>query len=186
MAIYMWREAAPITIAWIYHSPEQWLISLSSDWTNWITIADKNEWATTVWNGTDSISSSSTFLWYPQEFNNIVAPTGYHIPSDVEFNNIIQIWINMGAWSSWQWYIMTQLLRMPWLWYYRSGSWYQSQYRRFWTNVSESTNYGYRLNAWSSVLEVATENKNDRLLIRVIKDTPVQPDETRIVLYPTS
>lgn len=183
MSIYMWKNPAPIFIAWIYHSPDLWLISLSSDGSNRITIADKNNFATEVWNWTDTIESNSPFLWYPQEFANTTAPTGYHVPSDTEFNNIIQMGINMGAWTSWWGYRMTQLLRMPWLWYCSSWSWYQSQYRRFWTNVSESNNYGYRLNAWSGVLEVSSEYKSDRLLTRVIKDTPVQPDESRTVLY---
>ena len=34
---------------WIYHNATLWLISLSLDWENWITIADKDLWATEVY-----------------------------------------------------------------------------------------------------------------------------------------
>lgn len=64
MAIYMWREVPLITTAWIYYSPDLWLISLSSDWTNWITIADKNLWATTVYNYGDALSSANAGWLY--------------------------------------------------------------------------------------------------------------------------
>lgn len=33
---------------WVYHSSTLWLISISKDWETWITIADKNLWATQV------------------------------------------------------------------------------------------------------------------------------------------
>lgn len=59
MAIYMWREAP-----WIYHNSTLWLISLSSDGTNWITIADKNLWATTVYNNWDTLSESNCGKYY--------------------------------------------------------------------------------------------------------------------------
>ena len=44
----MWVYIRQDVQLWIYHSPDLWLISLSGDWENWITIADKNLWATTV------------------------------------------------------------------------------------------------------------------------------------------
>lgn len=53
MGVYLRVEAQPITTAWIYHNPDLWLISLSSDGSNWLTIADKNLWASTVWNEWD-------------------------------------------------------------------------------------------------------------------------------------
>ena len=65
MAIYMWREAIPITTAWIYHNEELWLISLSSDWSTWTTIADKNLWATST-----DVSSSASYGKYYQRWNN--------------------------------------------------------------------------------------------------------------------
>lgn len=64
MAIYMWREAQPITTAWIYHNEELWLISLSSDGNTRRTIADKNLWATQVWNNWDALNENNIGKYY--------------------------------------------------------------------------------------------------------------------------
>ena len=71
MAIYMWRDV--ITTAWIYHSPDLWLISLSSDWINWITIADKNLGATQVYNDGEELSVNNAWNYY-QWWNNYGFP----------------------------------------------------------------------------------------------------------------
>lgn len=43
---------SPSVWAWIYHNATLWLISYSLDWENWITIADKDLWASAVyWQG---------------------------------------------------------------------------------------------------------------------------------------
>ena len=55
--------------AWVYHHITDWLISISSDWTNWITIADKNLWATTVYNDWDTYSEANCGKYY-QRWNN--------------------------------------------------------------------------------------------------------------------
>lgn len=62
--IYIRVEAQPITTAGIYHNPEQWLISLSKDWTNWITIADKNLWATEVYTYNTTITENNAWKFY--------------------------------------------------------------------------------------------------------------------------
>ena len=62
--LYQWTWAA-----WIYHNSTLWLISLSSDWTNWITIADKNLWATTVYNNGNTLSEANCGKYY-QRWNN--------------------------------------------------------------------------------------------------------------------
>lgn len=49
---------------WIFWSSTDWLISLSSDWITWITIADKNLWATTVWNSWDTLSETNCGKYY--------------------------------------------------------------------------------------------------------------------------
>lgn len=67
--IYMWVDAQPITTAWIYRNESDWLISLSSDGTNWTTIADKNLWATS----TDITNSASYWNLY-QRWNNYWFP----------------------------------------------------------------------------------------------------------------
>lgn len=54
---------------WIFWSSADWLISLSADWETWITIADKNLWATTVWNNWDAESYANCWNYY-QRWNN--------------------------------------------------------------------------------------------------------------------
>lgn len=48
-----------IEAGWIFWSATDWLISLSSNWTTWITISDKNLWATTVWNSGDTLTNAN-------------------------------------------------------------------------------------------------------------------------------
>ena len=49
---------------WIYHNSTLWLISLSSDWTNWFTISDKNLGATTFYNDGDTLSEANCGYYY--------------------------------------------------------------------------------------------------------------------------
>lgn len=60
------KQARPklITTSWIYHNATLWLISLSSDGSNWLTIADKNLWATTVYNSWDTLSEANCGKYY--------------------------------------------------------------------------------------------------------------------------
>lgn len=55
--------------AWIFHNATDWLISISSDWQNWITIQDKNLWAITVYNDWDTLSQANCWYYY-QRWNN--------------------------------------------------------------------------------------------------------------------
>lgn len=67
-AIYTWSNWA-----WIFHNPTEWVISISSDWQTWITIADKNLWATTVYNDWDTLSEANCWYFY-QWWNNYWFP----------------------------------------------------------------------------------------------------------------
>lgn len=72
--IYIWVDENVISIPGIYQDAESWLISLSNDWVNWMTIADKNIWATS----TDTSSTESygnIFQWW----NNYGFPTAWAI-----------------------------------------------------------------------------------------------------------
>lgn len=62
--IYAWSNGS-----WIYHDATEWVISISSDWQTWITIADKNLWATTVYNDWDTLSEANCWYYY-QWWNN--------------------------------------------------------------------------------------------------------------------
>ena len=65
---------------WIYHKSDLWLISLSSDWSNWITIADKNLWAVNV-NDYGNFFQWGNNYWFwlssPWQHNWTVDTTGY-------------------------------------------------------------------------------------------------------------
>lgn len=76
--------------AGVYHDATLWVISLSSDWTNWITIADKNLWATRVWDFGDALTADNCggyfqwgnnymfpFTWPVNTSNTQVDTTGY-------------------------------------------------------------------------------------------------------------
>ena len=74
-----------VTQAWIYHNPDLGLISMSSDWENWVTIADKNVWATSS-DPTDQNSYWKTFqygniYWFPWEGDSTAITTSSAIPS---------------------------------------------------------------------------------------------------------
>lgn len=63
----MWREKG-IT-AGVYRNQQQGLISASSDGTTWLTMADKNLWASVVYNEGDTMSVINSWLYY-QRWNN--------------------------------------------------------------------------------------------------------------------
>lgn len=69
--VYDWSSVA--AWAWIFYSATLWLISISSDWINWITVADKNLWATVVWNDWDALTESNCWKFY-QWWNNYWFP----------------------------------------------------------------------------------------------------------------
>jgi len=83
----------------IFWSSVGWLISLSSDWQTWITISDKNLWATQVWNSWDTLSEANCGKYY-QRWNNY--------------------------WFSWDWTITTSSTQVDasayWPWNYYSSS----------------------------------------------------------------
>lgn len=68
---YLIKEYEPrlVTTPWIYHNPDLWLISLSYDWENRATIADKNLWATQVYNDWDTLTKANCWKMY-QWWNN--------------------------------------------------------------------------------------------------------------------
>ena len=49
--------------AWIYHNPTLGVISISANGTDWITIADKNLWATKVYNDWDVLSEENCWKY---------------------------------------------------------------------------------------------------------------------------
>ena len=64
---------SPIETPWIYHNSGLWLISLSSNGSDWLTIADKNLGATIVYNTWDTLSGANCW-WLFQPWNNYMFP----------------------------------------------------------------------------------------------------------------
>ena len=75
----------------IFWNSALWLISLSSDWTTWITIMDKNLWATTVWNSWDTLSEANCG-WYFQWGNNYVFPFTWSVTTSTTKRDTSAYW----------------------------------------------------------------------------------------------
>lgn len=90
-----WPEL--ITTAWIYHSSDLWLISLSTDWSTWITIADKNLGATTVYHNGDGMSESNCW-WLYQRWNNYKFPLSWSITTSSTRVNPTWYWPGTVNW----------------------------------------------------------------------------------------
>lgn len=91
------KKIEPVTIPWIYHNPSLWLISLSSDGENWITLADKNLWATEIWNEWDEFTVANTWNCF-QIWNNYPFPS----PLDTSAQLNIYDWGIDTSSYSWQ------------------------------------------------------------------------------------
>lgn len=101
--IYEWSNWA-----WIYHSVTEWVISISSDWITWYTIADKNLWATQVYNDGDSLSEANCGYYY-QRWNN------YSFPWTWTVGKIGRTAIDASAYWPWNYYSSnTFLIVSPW------------------------------------------------------------------------
>lgn len=96
--------------AGIYHDPVNWLISVSADWINWFTIADKNLWASVVYNDWDILSESNCG-WFFQRWNNYIFPYSWVI-TNTSTNQVD---------TTWYW---------PWN-YYSSSTWILQTYQWF-------------------------------------------------------
>jgi len=128
---YLWDtkvrpSTTPITTAWVYHNANLWLISISSDWSTWLTIADKNLWATTVWNSWDTLTWANCGNYF--QWGNI-----YAFP-------------NMGTVSFW--HSSTQA-SVEWYWplnYYNSSTWIDVNP---W-DISTSTWFNFDLYWWQT------------------------------------
>jgi len=98
MAIYIWTGIWPVSTPWIYHNASAGLITLSTDWTYWYTIADKNLWANTVYEYWDTLNASN--CW-----------------------DIFQWWNNYGFSRDWGYTISTSIVDVSsyWPWEYSNA-----------------------------------------------------------------
>ena len=93
---------------WIYHNSADGLISLSSDWINWITISDKNLWATTVWNSWDTLSEANCGKYY-QRWNNYWFPRTWSVTTSSTQVNASNYW-------PWNYYSSSTFIKYSWRW----------------------------------------------------------------------
>lgn len=101
------------TWAWVFHNPTLWLISISWDWINWITIADKNCWATTVWNDGDTLSEANCWKYY-QRWNN------YGFPFDATWITTSSTKVDASAYWPWNYYSSSTFILSDIAWYTRA------------------------------------------------------------------
>ena len=121
MNVYIRQNIPDITTPWIYHDEVNWLISFSTDWENWTTIADKNLGATS----SDITSSDS-------------------------YGNLYQWWNNYWfpyAWASW-WTISKSPTKVNagsyWPWNYYSWSTFIYSWSENWDwSSSQNDNLGW-------------------------------------------
>ena len=95
--LYDWSWTA--TGAGIFWNSSSGLISISKDGTTWYTIADKNLWATTVYNSWDTLSEANCWKYFQR------------------WNNYPFVWTGSVTTSSSQ---VDASGYWPWNWYYRS------------------------------------------------------------------
>lgn len=79
-----------IETPWIYYNSTLGLISLSSDGSNWLTIADKNQWASNV------LDYGSPFQWG----NNYAFPNSWSVSTSSSTVNTSSYWPNNYYYSS--------------------------------------------------------------------------------------
>ena len=93
---------------WIFWSSTDWLISISSDWQTWITIADKNLWATTVWNSWDTLSEANCGKYY-QRWNNYGFPRTWSVTTSSTQVDASNYW-------PWNYYSSDTFIKDGWGW----------------------------------------------------------------------
>lgn len=92
----------------IFWSSTDWLISLSSDWNTWITIMDKNLWATTVWNSWDTLSQANCGKYY-QRWNNYWFAWTWSVTTS-------STRVNASVYWPWNYYSSSTFITYRWAW----------------------------------------------------------------------
>lgn len=147
--LFDWSSVA--AWAWIFHNNTDWLISLSSDWINWVTIADKNLWATQVYNSWDTSSEVNcgkkfqwwNCYWFPYDLNSqttstIIDVSGYWPRC---YSDVFIIWNKM--WS-------TNLQYTLW-WAESDITWARRWPCNIWFHVPKRSEFNNLLSIWGSL-----------------------------------
>ena len=145
---------------WIFWNQTDWLISIwqwSSNVWSWVTIADKNLWATTVWNYEDTATDANSWKFY-QWWNNY----WFIGVSDTQWTTITTTTTQVDASSYWPWnyYSHNEFYKnmgagSDWssvenddLWWYTSNSTHQECTTTTTLTISSTVNWFNPSNAW--------------------------------------
>jgi len=107
--LYDWSSI--IVWAWIFHNTSLWLISISWDWQNRITISDKNLWATIVFNSWDTKNESNCWKYY-QRWNNYWFSYSLTTITDISSTQVDTTWY----WP-WNYYSSSTWNNKNWSWF---------------------------------------------------------------------
>lgn len=122
--------------AWIFHNATDGLISISSDWVTWYTIADKNLWATVVYNWWDAMSESNCG-WFFQWGNNYMFPFTWA-------TTVSSTLVDASAYWPWNYYSSSTFIRGITLW-----EWDSPENLNLWWYVTWATIYNNAItNTW--------------------------------------
>lgn len=131
-----WNLLVSYTYFSVYHNPTLWLISIGWNWYNWITIADKNLWATTVYNDWDTLSEANCGKFY-QRWNNYWFPRSWSITTSSTQVNAQNYW--------------------PWNYYSSSTFIVRTSSPRYWDS-SVNLNLRWWVSQWSWTKDVELQN----------------------------
>ena len=134
---------------WIFWSSTDWLISLSSNWQTWVTIMDKNLWATTVWNSGDTLSEANCGKYY-QRWNNYGFPRTWTVTTS-------STQVDASAYWPWNYYSSSTFITRsssPYRWDTTDNAnlrWWVSQWssQECALTISSTVNWFNPSNAWT-------------------------------------
>lgn len=112
--------------AWIFWNQTDGIISITSDWTTWYTIADKNLWATTVYNSWDTLSQANMWCYY--QWGNNYWFTDWVLPKPTT-------WAMVDASTYWPWNYYSSDVFITWNYY----NWDKPVNNNLWWWVSQWT-----------------------------------------------
>ena len=129
--LYDWSSVA--TWAWVFYNSILWIISISADWTTWLTIADKNVWATTVYNNWDALSESNCG-WYFQRWNNYMFPFTWTVATS-------STQVDASNYGPWNYYSSSTFIPwdMDWSSVQNDNLWWETSWGSQQWNVISST-----------------------------------------------
>jgi len=154
--------AGSLAWVWVFWNSDLWMITCSADWQNYITIADKNLWATEVWEWWTAETPANCWLYYQYWNNHWFDWTEPSSTIEVDASeywpgNYYDDWtfIMSADWDSnhnfeaddHRWWVATQWTYSYWAWV--SNSWVLSVNWQTW-NVTVNPVAMVVLDYWSS------------------------------------